>query len=178
MARDEHKRHLCADAGKKGGGNPSFKGQPKGQSKGSRKQNANPSISPSLNTPLTPQEGTVTSEKRSAPINSQFSPEYQSGERILTAFKEITGRDYFRNNTEILERIKDGYTEDRLIDVIRVKINDPYFKEHPEHITPAIFFKSKDAVEHALNVSHVDTSKPKREFLKGKQNGPQIPKLA
>jgi hypothetical protein len=33
MVRDEHKRRLCSDAGKKGGGNPTFKGVDKGPSK-------------------------------------------------------------------------------------------------------------------------------------------------
>lgn len=37
MVRDEHKRALCAEAGKKGGGNPTFKGLPKGHNKGSPK---------------------------------------------------------------------------------------------------------------------------------------------
>ncbi len=34
MVKEEHKRQLCAKAGKEGGGNPTFKGDPKGQSKG------------------------------------------------------------------------------------------------------------------------------------------------
>jgi biotin operon repressor len=34
MVRDERKRALCSEAGKKGGGNPTFKGDPKGNNKG------------------------------------------------------------------------------------------------------------------------------------------------
>jgi hypothetical protein len=34
MEREENKRRLCSEAGKKGGGSPTFKGQPKGDSKG------------------------------------------------------------------------------------------------------------------------------------------------
>lgn len=37
MVRDEHKRALCSEAGKKGGGNPTFIGQTKGPPKGSAK---------------------------------------------------------------------------------------------------------------------------------------------
>ena len=37
MARDEAKRTKCSEAGKKGGGNPTFKGHPKGHSKGDDK---------------------------------------------------------------------------------------------------------------------------------------------
>ena len=75
MIRDERKRAACSEAGKKGGGNPSFnetkdlrrtfKGQPKGDSKGGRKgdskQNPNPSssisssTSSSKQTPLPPE---------------------------------------------------------------------------------------------------------------------------
>jgi len=47
IVRDEHKRRLCQEAGKKGGGNPTFKGvckgQNKGEPKGHSKQNPNPS---------------------------------------------------------------------------------------------------------------------------------------
>ena len=45
MIRDERKRTACSDAGKRGGGNPTFKGQTKGQAKGGSKQNPNPSSS-------------------------------------------------------------------------------------------------------------------------------------
>src|SRR5262249_7243295 len=34
MARDEHKRRLCAEAGSRGGGNPTFRGTFKGRLKG------------------------------------------------------------------------------------------------------------------------------------------------
>jgi len=37
MVRDEHKRKLCSIAGKRGGGNPTFKGVSKGAPKGGRK---------------------------------------------------------------------------------------------------------------------------------------------
>lgn len=76
MVRDEHKRVLCSQAGKKGGGNPTFKGDPKGSpkgdSKGQSKQNANPSSSTSssssnLNT-HTPRED----EARSPPMAESF----------------------------------------------------------------------------------------------------------
>lgn len=40
MVRDESKRLKCADAGRKGGGNPTFKGPPKGQNKGPPKGEA------------------------------------------------------------------------------------------------------------------------------------------
>lgn len=52
MVRDESKRYKCAEAGKKGGGNPilsqTFKGDYKGRVKGSPKQNPNPSSSSSI----------------------------------------------------------------------------------------------------------------------------------
>lgn len=68
MIRDEQKRKLCSEAGKRGGGNPTFKGQTKGVTKGRHKgiskQNANPSSSSSSssfsskkNTPPTPSRG-------------------------------------------------------------------------------------------------------------------------
>ncbi len=77
LIRDERKRAACSDAGKKGGGNPTFhetkdlrrtfKGQPKGdakgESKGGSKQNPNPSsstsssASTSIHTPLPPEGG-------------------------------------------------------------------------------------------------------------------------
>lgn len=47
MVRDEQKRSLCSEAGKRGGGNPTFKGQSKGNGKGEGKQNPNPSSSSS-----------------------------------------------------------------------------------------------------------------------------------
>jgi biotin operon repressor len=50
MIRDERKRAACSDAGKKGGGNPTFKGQTKGDSKGRSKQKPNPSSSVSFST--------------------------------------------------------------------------------------------------------------------------------
>lgn len=54
MIRDERKRQLCSEAGKKGGGNPTFKGDPKGppkgDSKGVPKQNTNSSTSTSTST--------------------------------------------------------------------------------------------------------------------------------
>lgn len=37
MVREEGKREKCSDAGRKGGGNPTFKGQPKGGGKGDHK---------------------------------------------------------------------------------------------------------------------------------------------
>ncbi len=61
MIRDERKRSACSDAGKKGGGNPTFKGQTKGGSKGGSKQKPNPSSSSSsstsIHTPLPPDGG-------------------------------------------------------------------------------------------------------------------------
>lgn len=62
MVRDEHKRHLCFQAGKRGG-NPTLKGHPKGEVKGSAKGHAkrNPTPSSSSSTsvynPPTPQGG-------------------------------------------------------------------------------------------------------------------------
>jgi biotin operon repressor len=58
MIRDERKRTVCGEAGKKGGGNPTFKGQTKGEPKGRSKQRPNPSSSTSSSTSsseLTPQ---------------------------------------------------------------------------------------------------------------------------
>jgi biotin operon repressor len=62
MIRDERKRSACSEAGKKGGGNPTFKGHPKGDHKGRAKQKPNPSSSSSSstssseeNTPLPPE---------------------------------------------------------------------------------------------------------------------------
>ena len=72
MVRDEHKRVLCSQAGKKGGGNPTFKGSCKGESKGDSKRNANPSTSSStsdLNT-HTPREGP---ELKPPPMAESFS---------------------------------------------------------------------------------------------------------
>lgn len=37
MVRDENKRQKCSEAGRRGGGNPTFKGVPKGRSKGGPK---------------------------------------------------------------------------------------------------------------------------------------------
>ncbi len=48
MVRDERKRHLCSEAGKKGGGNPTFKGVAKGDDKQETK--ASSSTSASLST--------------------------------------------------------------------------------------------------------------------------------
>lgn len=45
MTRDERKRQLCAEAGKKGGGNPTFIGQSKGGTKGGPKRNPKASSS-------------------------------------------------------------------------------------------------------------------------------------
>lgn len=47
MVRDDQKRRLCSEAGKKGGGNPTFKGQTKGDSKGRDKGGAKASSSAS-----------------------------------------------------------------------------------------------------------------------------------
>lgn len=47
QVRDERKRELCSEAGKRGGGNPAFKGVSKGTPKGIPKQNTNPSSSAS-----------------------------------------------------------------------------------------------------------------------------------
>lgn len=41
MVRDEQKRQLCSEAGKRGGGNPTFKGNPKGNNKGDPKVTSN-----------------------------------------------------------------------------------------------------------------------------------------
>jgi len=49
MVRDEHKRELCREAGKKGG-NPTLKGSPKGGSKGGSKRKPTPSSSSSSST--------------------------------------------------------------------------------------------------------------------------------
>jgi len=63
MIRDERKRSACSEAGKKGGGNPTFKGQSKGGCKGGPKQNPNPSssasssASSSKHAPLPPKGG-------------------------------------------------------------------------------------------------------------------------
>jgi hypothetical protein len=66
MVRDEKKRLLCSEAGRKGGGNPTFKGASKGAPKGRNKGPPNPSSSSSssdefsktrIQTPLTPQRG-------------------------------------------------------------------------------------------------------------------------
>ena len=50
MTRDERKRDLCSQAGRKGGGNPTFKGHPKGVPKGQRKGEAKASSSTSSST--------------------------------------------------------------------------------------------------------------------------------
>jgi hypothetical protein len=42
MVREEGKREKCSEAGRKGGGNPAFKGHTKGAAKGEAKQNPNP----------------------------------------------------------------------------------------------------------------------------------------
>lgn len=42
MVRDESKRQKCSEAGKKGGGNPTFKGHPKGVPKGDNKGASKP----------------------------------------------------------------------------------------------------------------------------------------
>ena len=47
MIRYERKRTACSDAGKRGGGNPTFKGQTKGEAKDGSKRNPNPSSSTS-----------------------------------------------------------------------------------------------------------------------------------
>lgn len=51
MERDDRKRVLCAEAGRRGGGNPAFKGRgkggDKGDGKGGPKPDTNPSSSPS-----------------------------------------------------------------------------------------------------------------------------------
>ena len=60
MVRDERKRELCSDAGKRGGGNPTFRGHPKGVPKGRRKGEAKASSSSSTS---------VTEANASAPPN-------------------------------------------------------------------------------------------------------------
>lgn len=50
MVRDERKRDLCSEAGKRGGGNPTFKGHPKGVPKGRDKGEAKASSSSSTST--------------------------------------------------------------------------------------------------------------------------------
>jgi hypothetical protein len=59
MVREEHKRHLCSRAGKKGGGNPAFIGHPKGVPKGVPKGASNLSSSPELLDDSSPTEGGV-----------------------------------------------------------------------------------------------------------------------
>ena len=47
IVRDERKRQLCSDAGKKGGGNPTFGGAPKGHPKGAPNPSSSSSVSSS-----------------------------------------------------------------------------------------------------------------------------------
>lgn len=67
MVRDEGKREKCSIAGKKGGGNPAFKGLSKGGSKPASKRNANPSSSSSTSVPSSEvsEEGTPSTFKGS-----------------------------------------------------------------------------------------------------------------
>jgi hypothetical protein len=66
MVREEEKRRKCSDAGKKGGGNPTFKGDPKGTPKGHPKGDADIEIEIGSKQVITDKEGGVGGSPRGA----------------------------------------------------------------------------------------------------------------
>lgn len=102
VVREEHKRRLCSEAGKKGGGNPDLtfkgtsKGRSKGESKGGPKQNPKASSSSSITispsgdinppTPLHPAEIVLNS----MPPESDFDPVTEES-RLVVAWNACEG---------------------------------------------------------------------------------------
>jgi hypothetical protein len=109
MERDEHRRNLCGEAGKRGGGNPNLKGQAKGaakgevkgaakgSSKGSTKQKSKASSSSSASALSTASAVDTPAE----PAESSAPPPPAEGKRqksplfdeVFEALAKITGAD-------------------------------------------------------------------------------------
>jgi hypothetical protein len=125
MIRDERKRAACSEAGKKGGGNPTFqetidlqstfkgrsKGKSKGDLKGGPKQNPNPSsstsssASSSKHTPLPPGGGTQTEEL--FPVFWESYPLKVKKPKALAAFLKLKpGRALLDRMLEAIDRQK------------------------------------------------------------------------
>lgn len=89
IVRDENKRRLCSEAGKKGGGNPTFgvhpKGVPKGTTKGDSKGVANPSSSTSSSS------STSDKDPPNPPAGGQ---EFQAAVAEWLAYKAEKGQRY------------------------------------------------------------------------------------
>ena len=77
MVLDEQKRKLCSEAGKAGGGNPSFKGDtkggPKGTTKGRTKRNTPPSYSASSSSSTSGREETAKDTGAGAPATTNLT---------------------------------------------------------------------------------------------------------
>jgi uncharacterized phage protein (TIGR02220 family) len=124
IVRDENKRKLCSEAGKKGGGNPTFIGQSKGEDKGAYKgapkQNTKPSTSSSIS----------FSDSIIKYLNSVAKKDFRSGSE--------------KTKKLIQARVNDGFTESDFKKVIDIKtkiwLNDPKMNQF---LRPETLFGNK-----------------------------------
>ncbi len=98
IVRDERKRQLCAEAGKRGGGNPTFKGQDKGDTKGDAKGDPKQkpkasSSSSSSSSKLKSKAGDKAADPRFKPLVDHFFAEFQRvrGQPLVTQPADFEG---------------------------------------------------------------------------------------
>ncbi len=82
-----------------------------------------------------------------------------SSESVLSYLNLKTNKRY-RNNKEILARLKDGYTEDQLNGIIDAKICDPYFIENGQYLNPITLFR-KSHIDNYINQKPDEFSRKK-----------------
>lgn len=68
---------------------------------------------------------------------------------VLSYLNLKTGKRY-RNNKEILARLRDGYTEEQLKGIVDVKVCDPYFMENSQYLNPVTLFR-KSHIDNYIN---------------------------
>lgn len=72
-----------------------------------------------------------------------------SASEVLSYLNLKTGKRY-RNNKEILARLRDGYTEEQLKGIVDVKVCDPYFMENSQYLNPVTLFR-KSHIDNYIN---------------------------
>lgn len=123
MVRDEQKRKLCSEAGKRGGGNPTFKGVSKGDDKGQSKGTAKGSI----------EDESENEQKLKIPENLNTKAFIQAWSDYIAHRKALRIKKYTLNGAQAKLEELASWGERDAIAAIRHAIRNNYHGIHREN---------------------------------------------
>ena len=112
MVREETKREKCSDAGRKGGGNPTFKGGPKGGAKGGPKGGAKPLEARSQKLDLAPD--IIDAAEEDIPPENESIGKPPRPDDVIAVWNATTGLPPFKGtNPHFRRMISDRWRDQR-----------------------------------------------------------------